>query len=79
MNTVKQQILREVQYLLDIDCIDPSQSEWGSPCILVPKPDRLFSMYTDYRKINSVTKRDAFLILRINNCIKNIGQAKCIT
>ena len=34
MNPVKQQILREVQYLLDNDFIEPRQSEWSSPCIL---------------------------------------------
>ena len=40
MNPVKQQYLRdEVQYLLDNDFIEPSQSEWSSPCILVPKRD----------------------------------------
>ena len=50
MNLVKQQILREeVQYLLDNDFIEPSQSEWSSPCILVPKPDGTFRMCTDYR------------------------------
>ena len=38
MNPVKQQILRdEVQYLLDSNFIEPSQSEWSSPCMLVPK------------------------------------------
>ena len=57
MNPVKQQILRdEVQYLLVNDFIIPSQSEWSSPCILVPKPDGTFRMCTDYRKVNSVTK-----------------------
>ena len=62
MNPVKQQILREeVQYLLDNDFIEPSQSEWSSPCILVPKPDDTFRMCTDYRKVNSVTKTDTFL------------------
>ena len=62
MNPVKQQILREeVQYLLDNDFIEPSQSEWSSPCILVPKPDETFRMCTDYRKVNSVTKTDTFL------------------
>ena len=34
MNPVKQQILREVQYLLDNDFIEPCQSERSSPCIL---------------------------------------------
>ena len=57
MNPVKQQIPRdEVHYLLVNDFIEPSQSEWSSPCILVPKPDGTFRMCTDYRKVNSVTK-----------------------
>ena len=61
MNPVKQQILREeVQYLLDNDFIEPSQSEWSSPCILVPKPDGTFRMCTDYHKVNSVTKTTLF-------------------
>ena len=77
MNPVKHQILREeVQYLLDNDFIEPSQSEWSSPCILVPKPDGTFRMCTDYRKVNSVTKTDTFPIPRIDDCIDNIGQAK---
>ena len=63
MNPVKQQILRdEVQYLLDNDFIEPSQSEWRSPCILVPKPDGTFGMCMDYCKVNSITKTDTFLI-----------------
>ena len=50
MNPVKQQYLREeVQYLLNNDFIEHSQSEWSSPFILVPKPDGTFHMCTDYR------------------------------
>ena len=80
MNPVKQQILRdEVQYLLDNDFLEPSQSEWSSPCILVPKPDGTFRMCTDYRKVNSVAKTDTFPIPRIDDCIDNIGQAKYVT
>ena len=49
--TVKQQILKEeIQYLLENDFIEPSKSEWSSPCILVPKLDGSFRMCTDYRK-----------------------------
>ena len=80
MNPVKQQILREeVQYLLDNDFIEPSQSEWSSPCILVPKPVGTFHMCTDYRKVNSVTKTDTFPIPRIDDCTDNILQAKYVT
>ena len=75
--TVKRQILREqVQFLLDNDFIEPSQSEWRSPCILVPKPDGTFHMCADYRKVNSVTKTDTFPIPPMDDCIDNIGQAR---
>ena len=58
MNPMKLQFLRkEIQYLLDNDFIEPSQSDWSS-CILVPKPDGRFRMCTDYRKVNYVTKTD---------------------
>ena len=80
MNPMKLQYLREeVQYLLDNDFIEPSQSDWSSPCILVPKPDGTFRMCTDYRKVNSVTKTDSFTVPRIYDCIDNIGQAKYVT
>ena len=40
MNPMKLQYLREeVQYLLDIDFIESSQSDWSVPYILVPKLD----------------------------------------
>ena len=58
-NPVKQYILKkEIQYLLENDFIEPSKSEWSSPCILVPKHDGSFRMCTDYRKVNNCTKKD---------------------
>ena len=65
--------------MLDNDFIEPSQSDWSSPCILVPKPDGTFRMCTDYRKVNSVTKTDSFPVPRMDDCIDNIGQAKYVT
>ena len=35
--------------------------------------------FTDYRKVNSVTKTHSFPVPRMDNCIDNIGQAKCVT
>ena len=43
LNPEKQKILHdEIKYLLDNDLIEPSQSEFSSPCILVPKPDNSY-------------------------------------
>ena len=65
--------------MLDNDFIGPSQSDWSSPYILVPKPDGTFCKCTDYRKVNSVTKTDSFPLPRMDDCIDNICQAKYVT
>ena len=82
MNPMKLQYLREeIQYLLEYDFIEPSQSDWSSPCSREPKPDGTFRMCTDYRKVNSVTKQTHFQcpVPRMDDCIDNIGKAKYIT
>ena len=66
---------KEIQYLLENDLIEPSKSNWSSPCILVPKPDGGYRLCTDYRKVNTVTKTDTYPIPRIDDCIDKIGNA----
>jgi hypothetical protein len=79
MSPKKQEYLRkEVKYLLENDFIEPSQNNYSSPCLLVPKPDGTYRMCTDYRKLNNVTKSDSFPIPRIDDCIYRIGNAKYV-
>ena len=80
LNPSKQAYLNnEIQYLLDNDLIEPSQSNWSSPCILVPKPDGSYGMCTDYRKVNNLTKTDTFLIPRMDDCVDKVGNAKYVS
>ena len=80
MNPLKQKYLQdEVKYLLENDFIEPSQSNYSSPCILVPKSNGTYRMCTDYSKVNSVTKTDSFPIPRINDCIDKVGNSKYVT
>ena len=80
MNPLKQKNLQdEVKYLLENDFIEPSQSNYSSPCILVPKSNGTYRMCTDYRKVNSVTKTDSFPIPRIDDCIDKVGNSKYVT
>ena len=51
---------KEIQYMLDNEIVEPSNSSWSSPCILVPKPNGTFRFCTDYRKVNAVPKTDPF-------------------
>ena len=70
---------KEIQYLLENDLIEPSKSNWSSPCILVPKPDGSYRLCTDYRKVNTVTKTDTYPIPRIDDCIDKIGNARYVS
>ena len=80
MNPLKRKYLQdEVKYLLENDFIEPSQSNYSSPCILVPKSNGTYRMCTDYRKVNSVTKTDSFPIPRIDDCIDKVGNSKYVT
>ena len=77
MNPTNQKYLKEeIQYLLDNDFIESSQSEWSSPCILVPKPDGTNRMCTDYRKVNNLNKTDTYPIPKMDDCIDKIGNSK---
>ena len=80
VSPMKKQLLdKEVQYMLENDIIEESQSNWSSPCILVPKHDGGFRFCTDFRKVNDKTKSDSFPILRIADCIDEIGNAKFVS
>ena len=74
----KELIDKEVQYMLKNDIIEESQSNWSSPCILVPKHDGRFRFGTDFRRDTDKTKSDSFPIPRIANCIDQIGNTKFV-
>lgn len=69
----------EIVYMLEHKIIQPSNSNWSSPCVLVPKPNGSTRFCTDYRKVNAVSKTDAFPIPRVDDCIDKVGKAKFLT
>ena len=69
------QMKEERNYMLAHDIIKLSNSEWSSPCVLVPKPDGSVRFCTDYRKVNAITKGDTYPLPRIMDCIDRVGNA----
>ena len=80
MNPIKLTAMRqEVEYILQNGIIKQSQSQWSSPCVLVPKPDGSYRFCTDFRRVNAVTKFDSYPILRVDDCIDQIGNAQYVS
>ena len=66
----KQEIEKEeVQKMLDRGVIEPCQSSWGSPVVLVTKTDGTPRLCIDYRKLNDVTRKDPYPLPRIDDTL----------
>lgn len=57
---------KEVRSMLDKNAIEHSQSPWAAPVVLVTKSDGTIQFCIDYPMLNSVTKKDAFPLPRID-------------
>lgn len=55
--------------------IRPSTSPWASPIVLVRKKDGSVRPCVDYRRLNAVTKKDAFPIPRMEDCLDAVAGA----
>ena len=53
--------------------IEPCQSEWASNLVLVKKKDGSVRFCVDYRKLNDLTKKDAYPLPRIDSCLDKLA------
>uniref|UniRef100_A0A803JIM9 Gypsy retrotransposon integrase-like protein 1 n=1 Tax=Xenopus tropicalis TaxID=8364 RepID=A0A803JIM9_XENTR len=72
-------VSREIKKMLELDVIEESQSEWSSPIVLVPKPNGEIRFCNDYRKVNAISKFDAYPMPRVDELIERLGKARYLT
>ena len=72
----REQAKKMIDDMLQKDIIQPSSSLWASPIILVPKKDGSLRLCIDYRKLNSVTRKDAYPLPRVDNTLEALSGSK---
>ena len=72
-HVLKQVVDTQVQQMLETDVIEPSNSPWASPIVLVKKRDGSWRFCIDFRKLNDVTRKDAYPIPQVFDLIDSLS------
>ncbi len=72
----RQEAKKLLDDMLGRSVIQPSSSPWASPVVLVPKKDGSLRFCIDYRKVNSVTRKDAYPLPRVDDTLDTLAGSK---
>ena len=70
---------KHIEEMLQHRVVQPSTSPWASPILLVKKNDGTTRFCMDYRKLNDVTRKDAYPLLHIDETLEALSSANVFT
>ncbi len=76
LRTKVEQMVEEME---EQGVIPPSTSPWASPIVLVAKKDGSTWFCIDYRRLNSITKKDVYPLPRIDDTLDSLAKQKYFT
>lgn len=80
MSPEKQRILVEqLDEMLKDDVVEPCESPWSSPVLLTPKKNGELRFCLDSRKLNAITKKDAYSLPYMTEILDNLKDAKFLS
>lgn len=76
---IREAIHTEINKMLREDVIEPSDSEWSSPIVMIKKPNNTYRFCLDFRKVNSVSKKDAYPLPYMTAILDKLRTAQYIS
>src|SRR2546430_9089838 len=70
------ELQKQLNELLDLKFIQHSASPWGAPALFAKKKDGALRLCIDYRKLNAITIKNKYPMLRINDIFDQLQGAR---
>ncbi|UYV80572.1 hypothetical protein LAZ67_19000747, partial [Cordylochernes scorpioides] len=67
---------KKVDTMLERKVIQPSESPWSAPVVLVKKKDGTWRFCVDFRRLNHITKKDVYPLPRIDDVLDHLSSAR---
>lgn len=62
----------ELDEMLELGVLEPSQQPWSSPVLLIKKKNNEFRFHFEGRKLNEITKHDAYPFPRVTCILRSL-------
>lgn len=70
---VRREVAKQLRAMQSSGVIQPSNSPWSSPVVMVRKKDGTQRFCVEYHELNSLTRPDSFPLPRIDDLLDQLG------
>ncbi|KAL5509658.1 hypothetical protein EMCRGX_G005060 [Ephydatia muelleri] len=65
----REEVRRLLREMLESGVVEPSDEPWSSPVVLAQKKDGSLRFCVDYRRVNAITRKDAYPLPRVDDTL----------
>ena len=76
---IQRHINQELDEMLALGVVEPSDSGWSSPVLLVKKKDQSYRFCVDFRRLNAVTERDGYPLPYVSATLDKLKSARFLS